>query len=58
MFIDICLRRGERFFAYHGIKCTPDISFIGINMKLRHDRYRLKMSEALIAVFNTMLQVT
>ena len=36
------------FFAWHGIKCTLGISFVGRNMKLCYDRYRFEISKALM----------
>jgi len=38
------------FFAWHGINCTPGISFrpIGRNMKLCSDRYKFKIIESLM----------
>ena len=45
MILDTCLHHNSdivRCFVWHGIKCTPDISFIGRNMKLCSDRYRFR----------------
>ena len=36
------------FFAWHGIHCTPGMSFIGRNMKLCSDGYRFKIIEELM----------
>ena len=37
-----------RFFTWQGIKCDPGMSFIGRDMKFCSDRFRFKVSEALM----------